>query len=135
MRAEEKEGTLLTRPVEFTGKCVFVNVDNPKGSLPVEVLNQQGEVIPGSSKAECRVVSADNTKLPVTWKNKNTLAAISPAPVRFRFYLSQGDLYAFWVSESPRGESMGFLAGGGPGFADPRQDIVAPSAGSDRKRR
>jgi len=39
--------------------------------------------------------------------------------VRFRFTMSRGRLYAFWVSPWPSGESRGFPAAGGPAFAGP----------------
>jgi hypothetical protein len=36
--------------------------------------------------------------------------------VRFRFELTNGSLYAFWVSKDDTGRSDGYLAGGGPGY-------------------
>jgi hypothetical protein len=36
--------------------------------------------------------------------------------VRFRFHLTNGSLYAFWVSPTPAGASNGYVLGGGPGF-------------------
>src|SRR2546426_11227408 len=40
MDAGETGGTLTTRPVRFSGKHLFVNVDNAKGELRVEILDQ-----------------------------------------------------------------------------------------------
>ena len=37
-------------------------------------------------------------------------------PVRFRFHLTNGALYAFWVSPDASGASRGYVAAGGPGF-------------------
>ncbi len=37
-------------------------------------------------------------------------------PVRFRFHLTSGRLYAFWVSPETSGASQGYVAAGGPGF-------------------
>ena len=34
----------------------------------------------------------------------------------FRFFLHCGTLYSFWVSPSPKGESRGYVAGGGPAY-------------------
>jgi hypothetical protein len=39
MDAGESTGTLTTRPVRFKGKHLFVNVDDPKGELRVEILD------------------------------------------------------------------------------------------------
>jgi hypothetical protein len=48
--------------------------------------------------------------------------------VRFRFYLTEGDLYAFWVSPDESGASHGYVAAGGPGLTGPT-DTVGSTAG------
>lgn len=122
MQAGEREETLLTRPVTFSGRHLFVNVDNPGGALSVEVCSESGEPLPGFGKTDCRPVNADSTKTRVAWKGKNTIEELAGHPVRFRFYLSNGDLYSFWVSETENGESGGYVAAGGPGF-ECNQDV------------
>ena len=47
---------------------------------------------------------------------RGDLAALAGRPVRFRFRLHCGTLYSFWVSSSERGESRGYVAGGGPAY-------------------
>jgi hypothetical protein len=37
-------------------------------------------------------------------------------PVKFRFYLTNGKLYSFWISPNKYGASHGYVAAGGPGF-------------------
>ena len=37
-------------------------------------------------------------------------AILAGQPVRFRFYLRDGRLYAFWVALTPRGSSRGYVA-------------------------
>jgi hypothetical protein len=37
-------------------------------------------------------------------------------PVKFRFYLTNGKLYSFWVSPNKYGASHGYVSAGGPGF-------------------
>ena len=39
MKADAKEGFLTTQPVVFSGKFLYVNIDNPKGMLKVEMLD------------------------------------------------------------------------------------------------
>jgi hypothetical protein len=36
--------------------------------------------------------------------------------LKFRFYLSKGEIYSFWVSPYITGESLGYTGGGGPGL-------------------
>jgi len=39
--------------------------------------------------------------------------------VRFKFHLTNGRLYSFWVSTEKTGASHGYVAAGGPGFGGP----------------
>ena len=36
--------------------------------------------------------------------------------VSFRFYLTNGQLYSFWVASSANGASNGYVGANGPGF-------------------
>jgi hypothetical protein len=116
MDAKEGSGTLTTRPVTFSGRRLFVNAGSAGGELRVEVLDEQGIVVPGFSREECGPVSEDRTLQPVSWKGGAELAALRGRPVRFRFHLSRGSLYAFWVSPDALGASRGYVAAGGPGY-------------------
>ena len=119
--------TLTTRPVSFQGKYLFVNVDCPAGSLKVEVLNEASQVISPFTLANCDAISADTTLIKVTWGANDALSALAGQPIRFRFTLTDGSLYAFWVSPDASGASYGYVGGGGPGFTGP-VDTVGQSA-------
>lgn len=121
--AGEKPGTLTTRPVRFGGKYLFVNVAAPQGELRVEVLDAAGQVIPPFSAASCNPVRGDSTLQAVTWTGAGDLARLAGQPVRFRFQLRQGSLYAFWVSPEASGASRGFVAAGGPGYTGPTDTV------------
>ena len=116
MDAGEKEGTLTTRPVTFRGKYLFVNVDAPSGELRVEALTEENEVIAPFSAANCEPIRVDGTRQAVRWKGADDLARLAGKLVRFRFHLTSGKLYAFWVSPEKSGASHGYVAAGGPGF-------------------
>jgi hypothetical protein len=73
-------------------------------------------VIAPFTKANCAPIRADNTLEPVRWKGAADLSAVAGKPVRFRFHLTRGQLYAFWVSADASGASRGYVAAGGPGF-------------------
>ncbi|TWU40385.1 hypothetical protein Poly41_12170 [Novipirellula artificiosorum] len=53
----------------------------------------------------------------VQWKKGNSLEAIAGQDVRFKFYMTNGKLYSFWVSADENGKSGGAIAAGGPGFS------------------
>lgn len=116
--SRDTHGTLTTRPVRFSGAYLFVNAELQGGDLRVELLDREGRVLPAFTREACVPVTGDGTRLPVRWTGA-ALSAISGETVRFRFSLSHGSLYAFWVSPWPSGESRGFPAAGGPEFTGP----------------
>lgn len=112
-------GTFVTDTVAIDGKYLFVNADvKTKGaSLKVELLDADGNPIPGFTKAECVAMQGkDNTKQMIAWKKKKDVSELAGRTVRMKFYLKNGDLYAFWLSPWNTGESRGYTAGGGPGL-------------------
>jgi hypothetical protein len=111
-------GELTTRPVRFGGAHLFVNADLGNGELRVEMLDRDGRAIPPFTADRCVAATGDGTKMPVSWR-AGSLAALAGQPVRFRFSMSRGRLFSFWVSPWPSGESQGFPAAGGPGFSGP----------------
>ncbi|MGN0232709.1 MAG: glycosyl hydrolase family 32 [Muribaculaceae bacterium] len=108
-------GVVTTRKVRFSGKHLFVNVNCPHGQLRTEVLDADGRIISGFSADESKPVSADSTIVQVKWRHAR-LESLAGQIVRFRFHLTSGELYSFWVSGSENGESGGYTAAGGPGF-------------------
>ena len=119
MRAGNKEGFLTTEKLSFDGKYFFVNADvKAKGAqLKVELLDADGNPIPGFTKRDCVVMrGADKTKQLITWKGKQDLTDLQGRTIRAKFYLTRGDLYAFWISPWASGESRGYTGGGGPGL-------------------
>jgi hypothetical protein len=119
MTAAEKPGELTTRPVVFDGQFPFVNVNTQDGELTVEILNENGKPITGYEKEQFIPIKGDFVKQPLKWKGSNNLASLVGKPVRFRFSLSKGDLYAFWVSPNEKGVSRGFVAAGSPDYPGP----------------
>ena len=67
-------------------------------------------------------MNADTTKAEIRWAGARDLASLAGKPVHFRFTLSDGALYAFWVSKDERGASGGFVGAGGLGFSGPKDE-------------
>jgi hypothetical protein len=121
MDADEKGGTLTTRSVIFRGTHLFVNAACASGELRAEVLGAEGHAIAPFTLANSKPFSADKTLQRLEWNGATDLAALSGKPVRIRFHLTNGSLYAFWVSPSATGASCGYLAAGAlgqPGIID-----------------
>jgi hypothetical protein len=112
MDAGPRREVLTTRPVLFDGGWLFVNVDAQGGELRVEVLDRSGRVLPQFSYDKCLPISGNFTRRAVMWMGGVSLAQFKGQPVRFRFHGTKVQLYSFWVSEHPTGESGGYLAAG-----------------------
>jgi hypothetical protein len=127
MESGEPEGALTTRPVRFKGSRLFVNTAARGGELRAEVLDKEGNVFAPFSRDQCEPVRTDTTLGEVKWKGAADLSGLAGKPVRFRFYLKRGALYAFWVSPDASGASHGYVAAGGPGFTS-NVDTVGTAA-------
>lgn len=127
MDAGQEEGMLTTRPVRFTGQRLFVNLAATTGQLKVEILDAKGQPVAPFTAAECIPITGDSTKQAVRWKQSGDLSSLAGRAVRFRFFLTNGSLYSFWISPSSRGESHGYVAAGGPEFAGSMDDGSQPN--------
>ena len=110
------KGEIVTRPVTFSGRHLFVNAECRFGSLAAEIAGEDGKPLEGFAKEDCKAFSrADSTKTELVFKGGD-LSAFAGRPVRIRFFIHCGTLYSFWISPSKRGESRGYVAGGGPAY-------------------
>ena len=82
----------------------------------MEVLEANGKVIAPYSAENCVPLKIDGTHQRITWKGDTDLAKLAGKTVQFRFQLTHGQLYSFWVSPDESGASYGYVAAGGPGF-------------------
>jgi hypothetical protein len=128
MNAGEHPGTLTTRPVVFSGRHLFVNMDAANGTMRVAVLNEAGEVIAPFTSDNCRPITTDSTVHRVRWKSVSDVSDLAEQSVRFRFELQHASLFAFWVSPDKTGCSRGFVAAGGSGFTG-NQDLPEAAKG------
>lgn len=120
MNAEEEEKNLLTRVLSSTHPYLFVNVCCPNGMLAAEITDREGKVIEPYSRGRCRAVAVDSCCQRIVWEGAEELSALKKHNFRIRFYLKCGQLYAFWLSPEERGNSLGYVGAGGPGFRDGR---------------
>ena len=123
MDAGDTEAMLTTRPVQFRGQHLFVNADTKAGELRVEVLDRDGQTFKPFTRENCVPLCADKTLQAVKWKGVPDLSKLAGKPVKFRFHLRNGSLYAFWVSPDASGASHGYVAAGGPGFTGPTDTV------------
>lgn len=119
-------GELVTKPLVFDGAHLFVNAECRFGSVAAEILGEDGRAIPGFSLADCAPFArGDSTKTELRFAGGD-LSRLARRAVSIRFHLHCATLYAFWISPSERGESRGFVAGGGPAYGGLRDTGTAP---------
>ena len=116
MQARFPAAWLLTRPLLFSGNRLFINASTSGSDLRVECLDEHCNVIEPFSKQNCISFCGNSTCAEIRWKGAENLAVLAGKKVRFRFQFDRGDLYSFWVTDSPKGASHGYLAAGGPGL-------------------
>lgn len=107
-------GYLTTRTITFTGAHLFVNADIA-GELRVEVLDVSGRPMAPFTREHCAPLRGDRTKARISWAGGG-LEQLAGQPVKLRFWIDEGSLYAFWISPWTTGESRGATAAGGPEF-------------------
>jgi hypothetical protein len=93
------DGTLLTKPITFSGDKLWLNGEASKGSISVEVLDENRRPIPGFSKVDSVPLRTDEVKQQVNWgAASRSFGTLAGRPVRFKFHLHDAKLYSFWVS-------------------------------------
>jgi len=121
MQAKVAGATLTTRPLRFKGDHLFVNANTAGAELTVEVLDAKNQPLPGFERTRCLPFVGNSTCAEIRWDGAS-LGTSRDRPVKLRFQLDRGELYAFWVTDSKRGASHGHLAAGGPGIASPTDE-------------
>ena len=88
-------GTLLTKPLVFSGKRLVLNYSTSSvGSLKVEITDESGKALPGFSLEDSDEIIGDEIARTVSWKTQTDLSALAGRPVRLRFVMKDADLYS-----------------------------------------
>lgn len=89
-------GTVTTKPLVFEGSRLSVNAAIERGgSLRAELLDAQGQPIPGFTVDESRPLTKDRVAHEMRWDGDPDLGALAGTEVRVRFHLDGGDLYSY----------------------------------------
>lgn len=113
------DGEIYTKPINVEHDYLFVNVDLSRRSskLWIEILDENYNKIAGFGKDDfCVLRNVDSTKCQCKWMSKE-ISELKGKNVILRICSRDASLYSFWFSDSLRGESGGYTAGGGPGLS------------------
>ncbi|MCK5527668.1 MAG: hypothetical protein KAJ05_11005 [Candidatus Latescibacteria bacterium] len=98
MEGGVRTGSLVTRPLDFSGKTVTINVaPRTGGSVVVEALDRHGGAIAGFGSQDALPVTGDGISVSVRWRDPADLAALQGRTVRLKFYLTNAGLYSFAI--------------------------------------
>jgi hypothetical protein len=106
MQAGPEPGTVTTRLLTFTGRTLTVNfeesvkgyVANPS-ALRVELLDGQGKPLPGFTAADADPITTSGVRHRAAWRGKSDLGALAGGPIRIRFQIQNGKLFAFQFAD------------------------------------
>jgi len=91
-------GTLTTKRLIGAAGPLHVNYTTAGGWLKVEVLDENGNIVPGYSQADCTALLAGGVDQIVTWGPRTELPA-GITPLRLRFLLQNASLYSFHAGD------------------------------------
>lgn len=95
---ESESGWLITKPFKLEGKHLEINADAVKGSVAVEILDEDANPIPGFTQQEFKPLkAADGVRLECKWEKQPDLGSLEGKTVRLKFDLDKARLYAFQV--------------------------------------
>jgi hypothetical protein len=90
----ENIGQVTLRPLDLSGASeVTVNADATKGSIRVEVMNEDGYRLRGYSQDDCTPIIGDGLRHAVVWKEKK-LTDLPPGKYLLRLHLDNAAVYA-----------------------------------------
>lgn len=122
MQARQPGASLTTKPLLFNGGRLFVNANTAGSELTVECLDEKNQPIEPFTKQRCRALCGNSVCSEIRWDGTESLGAMRDKPIKLRFQFDRGDLYSFWITDSPQGASHGHLAAGGPGLSGPTDE-------------
>ena len=91
-------GTITTKRLSGASGALHVNCNAAGGWLKMEVLDADGNVVPGYSQAECTVLQSDGVDQVVSWGPQVELPAVDP--LRLRFMLQNASVYSFKAGDN-----------------------------------
>ncbi len=96
--AGDKPGTVLTRPLSFIGRKLFVNGEvGDGGYIKVTMLSRGQQPIDGYSTDDSMPITEGSVRIPVRWKTATQLKLQPGNHMRIYFELKSASLYSFWI--------------------------------------
>ena len=78
--------------------AIYLNCDSSAGGIQVELMEEDGTVIEGFDRGNCRVIYEDNTKKKVEWIDAPDVSKILKKVIRLKVYAEKADIYSITFS-------------------------------------
>jgi hypothetical protein len=88
-------GTMTTKTITHTGDRLVINTDARYGSMRVELLDEDGNPIPGYTKDDCEAITDDKIRHTIRWNGSSNLKSLQGRPIALKFYMQRCRLYSF----------------------------------------
>jgi hypothetical protein len=98
LNAGKKPGQVITRPMTFKGRSLFINAEvADSGWVKAAVLRRDSKPIVGYTLEEAMPLTKDSIKGAMAWKGEKQLLQPGYEHVRLLFQLKDAKLYSFWI--------------------------------------
>ena len=98
LNAGEQPGRIMTRPLTFKGKSLFVNADVADGGwVKAAVLSRDSEAMSEFALDNSIALTKDTIRGAMMWKTKKELVPPVDDHVRIEIHLKNSNLYSFWI--------------------------------------
>ena len=95
IHAKSQEGVATTKPLTFDGAELSLNVaTSAAGFVRVEVLDEEGNVLPDFSADDCDLIYGDSLDRRVSWKGSRDMSNLAGKTIKLRFLMKEADLYS-----------------------------------------
>jgi hypothetical protein len=96
VRAFDKGGEMLTKPLTFAGKELVLNyATSAAGNVRVEIQTPEGAPIPGFRLEDCAEIIGDEIERKVSWGKKGSdVSELAGRPIRLRLVMKDADLFS-----------------------------------------
>ena len=95
LRAPYSGGTVLTRPLTFSGSRLVLNYStSAAGHVRVEVQDETGTPLPGFGMEDCPAIYGDEIERAVAWRTGSDLTSLAGRTVRLRIEMKDADLFS-----------------------------------------
>lgn len=87
-------GSVTTQPFTHDGAHLYLNASAKPGTITCELLDAEGQPLPGFAQANCQPITGNSVRCAVQWQGQERLPT---GVLRLRCHLHDARLFSYWV--------------------------------------